>query len=63
MKRLVYVVQDDTADYIDKDGRRTADPGEALEFETPEEAAAAREFITDQVLVREVEESDDKESD
>ena len=62
-KKLVYVVQDDTGDYLGPDGRRTADPGEAEEFSTPEAAAAAREYFTDQVLVRELEEPDPSDSD
>ena len=48
-----YVVRDASGEYLRADGRRTPASNEAAEYETREEAEAARERATDRVIATE----------
>ena len=51
----VYVVRDSAGEYVRPNGTRTPAGNEAAEFDTPEDARAACDRATDQVLARDAE--------
>jgi hypothetical protein len=55
MNDVVYVVRDAGGEYIGADGDRTPASDEAAEYETAEQARAACDRATDNVLEREME--------
>jgi hypothetical protein len=55
MSEYVYVVLDISGEYLTAEGGRTPASDEAAEYESRQEAEAARTRATDRVLSREVE--------